>query len=92
VDIVGDYDDEEDLYDAIRNEFQDITVEVFAMLLEDREDWLEALLEEAKKYPWQFEKLAEVGLLEHCSGKITFQIVSHFGNDWKETYYKNKRY
>ena len=91
LDIVGDHD-EEDLYSAIHNEFQDITIEVFAMLLEEREYWLEELVKEAKKSSYCFEPLAEVGLLEHCAGHITFQLVSHFGKDWKETYYKNKRH
>ncbi|XGV94941.1 MAG: hypothetical protein ACAF41_19630 [Leptolyngbya sp. BL-A-14] len=91
LDIVGSQD-EEDLYRAIHSEFQDITIEVFAMLLEGQKDWLEELVEEAKKSSYYFEPLAEVGLLEHCSRHITFEIVSHFGNDWKEAYYKNKRY
>jgi hypothetical protein len=91
LDIVGD-SDEEDLYGSIRNEFQDITIEVFAMLLEERDYWFEELIEEAKKDSYYFTPLAEVGLLEHCASHITFQLASHFGKEWKETYYNSKCY
>ena len=87
IEIIGDYGDEE-FCRTVAVEYQDITSEAIAMLLENDASTLEEWTD--KFADVHFRWLAEVDLLEHCPENVRYQRVKHFGPKWKDKYHKER--
>ncbi|QDV18219.1 hypothetical protein Pan153_28760 [Gimesia panareensis] len=88
VDLLGDYDEEE-LSRMVHSQFENISIEVAAIIFELKQDLMYQILDETKSGAtvW-LEMIRAIMELEHPPASLLFGLKELFGKSWKEELYR----